>query len=277
VTNLMRAEWIKFRSVRSTVITLLIAGALVVLVAVLTAVNIDDETSIRCDPVSSETETTTTVPGVDGGEDFGNPCPDGLQAVPDAHNLTDLTVGVSLACLLFGVLGVQVIGQEYRFNTIRPTFTAAPRRLPVVLAKLIVVCASCGIVAAVMVAFCWVVGSTMLDAFTVDGVDQRAALGIVLFGALWTAAGLGVGAIVRQPIAGILILVAESLILESIIGAVFESTQKWLPFANGLQMTYRADGEAESLQSVLNGGIYFAVFCVILVAIGAILVQRRDA
>ena len=83
-----------------------------------------------------------TLPGADGGRGFGNPCPDGLQAVPDAHNLTDLTVGVSLACLLFGVLGVQVIGQEYRFNTIRPTFTAAPRRLPVVLAKLIVVCSA---------------------------------------------------------------------------------------------------------------------------------------
>ncbi|MCB1039375.1 MAG: hypothetical protein KDA94_07595, partial [Acidimicrobiales bacterium] len=64
--DLLRSEWIKFRSVRSTVVTLLLAGAIVVLVAVLVAVNTDE----------------------------------------GAHtNLTGITGGVSFATLLFGVLG----------------------------------------------------------------------------------------------------------------------------------------------------------------------------
>src|SRR5579862_8167155 len=40
--------------------------------------------------------------------------------------------GLNLAMLLAGVLGVHLIGQEYRFSTIRATFAAVPRRLSVV-------------------------------------------------------------------------------------------------------------------------------------------------
>jgi ABC-2 type transport system permease protein len=280
VINLLRSEWIKFRSVRSTLITLLIAGALVVLVAVLTANHLNSESdNIRCEPTSSIT-TETTVPVDPNAPDGFSTCGDGYTAVTGAQttHLSDVTGGVVFAALLFGVLGVQVIGQEYRFNTIRPTFTAAPRRLKVVAAKLIVVCGSCALIAAAMVGFCWLAGSVMLEQFQIDGTDRRIAWGIVVFSVLWSAAGLGVGAIVRQPIAGILILVAESLVVEGLIGGIKPAAQKWLPFTNGLQMTYRGDeSDSMHLQSLLAGGIYFAAFCALLVAIGAILVNRRDA
>ena len=54
-------------------------------------------------------------------------------------NLGNVIGGVQVAIFLFGTLGVQIIGQEYRFNTIRPTFTAAPWRMRVLAAKLVVV------------------------------------------------------------------------------------------------------------------------------------------
>ena len=236
--DLLRSEWIKFRSVRSTVVTLLLAGAIVVLVAVLVAVNTDE----------------------------------------GAHtNLTGITGGVSFATLLFGVLGVQVIGQEYRFNTIRPTFTATPRRIPVLIAKAIVVAAACAAVSLAMVAFCAVVGSVLLDPFEIDGIDQRLFWSIPLFSALWTMAGVGVGAIVRQPIAAILILLGESLVAEGLIGGIFTRTQPWLPFNNGFQMTLRVTAGDSGLRPPLEGGLYFAIVCFTLFAIGALLADRRDA
>jgi len=284
VINLIRSEFIKFRSVRSTIITLVIGGAIVVLVAVLVARDASGDTVVTCEPVAgaSASATPETVPETipeDGVFLEGPSCGDGFEAVEaqPVTNLTGLTGGVSFAVLIFGVLGVQIIGQEYRFNTIRPTFTAAPNRIRVLAAKLVVVSVAVAAVSVVMVGFCWLVGVAMLDNFTIDEVDRRVAWGIPLFAALWTMAGMGVGAIVRQPIAGILILVGESLIAESLIGGLFTSTLPWLPFSNGFQMTLRVEDADQQLRGVLGGGIYFAVVCAVLWGIGAALANRRDA
>ena len=236
--NLIRSEWVKLRSVRSTLITLVLAGGLMVLVAVLSARN--------------------------------------ANARGDAINLSGLTGGVTAAVFIFGTLGVQIIGQEYRFNTIRPTFTAVPRRLQVLVAKLIVITVAVGVTSAAMVGFCYLIGTTMVDQFIVDGIDHRIMYGIVLFSMIWAAFGLGIGAIVRQPIAGILIMVGEAFVAENLISALFPKTMKWMPFNNGIQMTLRVD-EMSNMQGMLAGGIYFAAIAAALVAIGMVLANRRDA
>lgn len=238
--NLIHSEWIKFRSVRSTVIALVLAGLLVVGVAFL------------------------------------------IIAVSDSRfgvtHLTDLTVGVNIATLIFGALGVQVLGQEYRFNTIRPTFTAMPRRGRVLVAKLVVVTLACAAISIVMVAVCAALGAVFFSDFAIDGVDQRAVLGIVLFSMGWSALGMGVGAIVRNPIAGILILLGEAFVLESLIGGLVNGALKWLPFNNGFQMTFRTVGEdSGGLRSVTAGGVYFFLVVAVVWSIGALLANRRDA
>jgi ABC-type transport system involved in multi-copper enzyme maturation permease subunit len=239
MVNLIRSEWIKFRSVRSTLITLLLAGGLVVLIGVIAA--------------------------NDAANDF------------PPIRLTELTPGVSIAALIFGALGVQVLGQEYRFNTIRPTFTAMPRRWRVLVAKLIVVTLACAAISVLMVGFCWLIGSAMIDGFETDGVDQRAALGIVLFSMGWSALGMGLGAIVRQPIAGILILLAEAFVVETIVSGLVPSLSKWMPFLNGFRMTLRDEDFDNQYQSVLGGGIYFFAVAAAVWVLGAFLATRRDA
>jgi len=252
VINLIRSEFIKFRSVRSTLLVLGAGGALVILVAILQAVQINaDADHIRAGAVS--------------------------------QTLGDLTGGVSVALFLFGALGVQVIGQEYRFNTIRTTFAAAPIRWRVLVAKLMVVTLAVAAVSLAMMGVCAAIGAAMLPRFTVDGLDQRVVLGTVLFGMGWAAMGLGVGAIVRQPVAGILILLGEALVAENIIVNLFHSSAPWLPFQNGYQMTLRhsggdgSGGQAIVFRSVLGGGIYFFIITAIVLGIGLYLANRRDA
>lgn len=237
--NVIRSEWIKFRSVRSTIVTLFLAGALVVIVALISAGQ---------------------------AQDYFPPV-----------RLTSLTGGVSVAALIFGALGVQILGQEYRFNTIRPTFTAVPQRWRVLVAKLVVVTLACAAMSIMMVGFCYLIGTAFVDGFEVDGTDQRAMMGIVLFSMGWSAMGMGIGAIVRQPIAGILIQLAEAFVLESIIGGILPSTAKWLPFLNGFQMTFRTDGGETDLQSVFAGGVYFFAVAAVVWVVGAVLATRRDA
>ena len=211
MVNLIRSEWIKFRSVRSTLVTLILAGGLVVLIGVISATQPND--------------------------DF----------------------------------------PPIRFDTIRPTFTAMPRRWRVLVAKLVVVTSACAAISILMVGFCWLIGSVMVDGFEVDGFDRRTALGIVLFSIGWSALGMGVGAIVRQPIAGILILLAEAFVVENIVAGLVPSLAKWMPFINGFQMTFRVGNSGSDFQSVLGGGIYFFAVATAVWLIGAGLATRRDA
>lgn len=235
--DLLRSEWIKFRSVRSTVVVLALAGVLVVAVALIAALNSGQGTT----------------------------------------NLTSLTVGVSLGVLLFGALGVQVVGQEHRFSTIRATFSARPDRTAVMVAKLLVVMLSSALVAVTMLAVCWVIGTAFTENFVLDGLDRRAALGIVLFSMGWSAIGVGVGAIVRQPTAGILVLLGWAFVLESILGGIVAAARPWLPFANGFQMTLRDESGSSDLRGVLEGGVYFFVVVAVIVAVGIVATNRRDA
>ena len=275
MSDLLRSEWIKFRSVRSTLVTLALAGGLVVLVAVLQAndANQADPTLSRCESIEQSQEGSVVSTRPDPT------CGDGSLLVTRAQSadLSKLTQGVSLAVLLFGILGVQVIGQEYQFSTIRTTFAAMPRRRHVLAAKLAVVTSACAVVAAAMVALCWVVGTVMVDEFGVDGVDRRIAWGSVVFSVLWATAGMGLGAIVRRPVPAIGILVGVSLIGENVLAAAVESSARWLPWANGFQMTQRDFRADLDLRPVLEGGIYFALVCLALWVIGAVLVERRDA
>lgn len=284
MTNLIRSEWVKLRSVRSTMILLVAAGALVVFFAVIAANHRNGEQAQTC--TASPDATTTTVvqpdpnlgPG-DGEIQQGFACPPGsvLTEVPITAHLGDVTVGVTVAIFLFGTLGVQVIGQEYRFNTIRPTFTAAPRRLRVLAAKLVVVTISAAVVSAIMLAVCAVIGSVMLDRFEIDSTDQRVVWATMLFAMGWTMYGMGLGAVLRQPIAAIVILLVQGLIAEPLLAINIKALGPWVPFQNGVQMTGREPSDPEIFRSITAGGVYFFLFTFVLWGIGAYLVNRRDA
>lgn len=271
--DVIRSEWIKFRSVRSTVVLVLAAGALVVVIAFFAARSEQKNLEGRpCEKVVVDSESgatyteTRSCAEVAGDPSFG----------PAAANLGDLTVGIPFALFLFGALGVQIIGQEYRFNTIRPTFTAVPRRWRVLVAKLVVVTTATAAVSLVMVALCALIGTVMVDPFTIDGVDQRIIWGTVLFSVGWTALGMGVGSILRQPIAGMLILLIEAFVVEQVLVGLLPWTARWVPFLNGIQMTLR-NPNAQDFLSVFGGGVYFFLVASVIWGIGAVLVDRRDA
>lgn len=241
--NLVRSEWIKFRSVRSTLILLFAGGLLTVGIALLIINDIKGEGR--------------------------------------TYHVTDISFGVQLSVFLFGALGVQVLGQEYRFNTIRNTFSISPVRWKVLVAKLIVVCSACAAMALAMMLTCAAVGSLLLDDFTIDGIDQRVIWATPLFAAGWAAMGTGLGAILRQPVAGIIILLGDAFILEQLLAQLFNGTAKWLPFLNGVQMTMRIPENYEQTPPVFRemfaGGVYFFVVTGIVLAIGFVLANRRDA
>src|SRR5580700_681851 len=104
VTNVLKSEWIKMRTVRSTMWTLAAMAVLTVGVAVLA---------------------TITISGHWNTMSLG----DRLMFDPTNLSLT----GLLFSQLVIGVLGVLVMSAEYGTGTIRATLSAIPKR-PMVLA-----------------------------------------------------------------------------------------------------------------------------------------------
>lgn len=193
-----------------------------------------------------------------------------------------------LCVFLSGVVGVLGIGQEYRHNTIRVTFTVEARRSRVLAAKVIVttlVGAGIGLVSQ-LVGFA--VAKAILSArdvrlgFTYPGVNLTAFIGQVVLCGLFTLAGFGLGAILRQPAGAIPLLllwplIGEGTILQIILNLVGAGGMvKWLPFTQGLTLGFN-DERGSDILSRLGAGLYFGIWVVAIVGFGWYLVERRDA
>src|SRR5689334_20468092 len=123
--RVIRSEWIKFWSLRSTVVTLLVAVALILGLGLVAA-------SMFA-----------------GGGVFG-----GSAALIDATSAS--LSGILFGQIAFGALGVLFMASEYSTGMIRSSLGAVPRRLPVLWAKVIVFCGvtfALGLAAAVMAFF----------------------------------------------------------------------------------------------------------------------------
>jgi ABC-2 type transport system permease protein len=247
VRNAVRSEWIKLRTARSNLVLLLLAAAV---------------------PVAFTILITATVRSSD---------------VEERDRFSLLLAGSTVGYLLIGVLGVLIIGQEFRHTTIRVTFTAEPRRGRVMAAKAFVVTVT-GVVAGVIATvFSYAIGNAIMTSrgqdVTLPGSTQaRAIVGSVVLYALYSLVGLGVGAIIRATAGAITLVVVWPLIVESIIKGVLPKIGKWLPFNAGSQLT-NTDPTINSREALTPraGGLVFLIFALVLLAVGTALVCRRDA
>lgn len=134
---------------------------------------------------------------------------------------TVYTGGIGVGYLLLLTIGVIQIGSEYRHQTITGTFLATPRRARVMLAKvlaLLVIGAGYALVSMVgSVAF----GATTLtlmgeDPFPSAQVLRTLLLSLLVLG-LWALIGLGVGILIRNQVAALLIGIGVAWIVEPIL------------------------------------------------------------
>jgi ABC-2 type transport system permease protein len=255
--GVVRSEFTKLRSVRSTAWALLTAVALVVVPGILTCM-------LRV-AHWSESDASTH---------------DGFDAV--AVSIT----GIFLAQFAVGVLGVLVMTNEYATGSIRTTFAAVPRRLPVLGAKVVAVASTViglGLPAVVATFFA---GQSVLAAKGLDvGLGQpgvaRALAGSVLYLVVITMLGLGLGALSRNTTAGVVLLVGMVFVLPVIAsflpGDVANDINKFLPMAAGGAIT-----SATPIDPVVSLPPWpgFGVFCTYAIAalgLGAWRLRRRDA
>jgi ABC-2 type transport system permease protein len=192
--------------------------------------------------------------------------------------------GLQLAQLAIGVLGALLITGEYATGTIRTSFAAVPRRLPVLWGKAIgyalAVLALC--VPATFAAF--LVGQSILSSEHLDTtLSQPGAAWAVLGGALYLAVvgllGLGLGALLRSTAAAVGalfgLLFAPQILVGFLPSTWSDHIYGYLPAPAGIAVT-NLRPDPISLAPWTGFGV-FCLYTAILLALAAWRLRRQDA
>ncbi|TFC89917.1 ABC transporter permease subunit [Cryobacterium sp. TMT3-29-2] len=202
--------------------------------------------------------------------------------------LTAATIGTSLGQLVAAVLGVLVVSGEYATGMIRSTISAVPKRLPALGAKMLVLFVTTFVVGLVstfgaLFAALPILGSQGVEADYSDGTLVGSLMLAALYLALVSVFSLGLGTLLRNSAAGIAVALGTILLLPTIMQIISALTQaQWaldlLPYlfsSAGMGMYLPGTGSAgfDQWQSTL---IVLAWVAAPVIA-GAVLLKRRDA
>jgi ABC-2 type transport system permease protein len=254
-TDLLAAEWIKFRSVRSSYWALLLAAVPSILVGILVAQNVSSSWSQ-------------------------------LNAHKDFHFevLSSSFDGFQFSQLVAGVLGVLVISSEYTSGLIRTTLAAVPHRRAVLAAKVVVggvIMLVCGEVLAFAAFF--PVQAILHGVGLGLSIGSRGALTAVLSAGLYLAVialvGLAFGVLLRHTAGAITALFALVFLLPGVISAFpapwNDRIGKFLP-TNLIGQLITQNPHPEMFSKPWSLAVLLA-YPVVLLVIAVYVLEHRDA
>ncbi len=253
--RVVRSEWTKFWTVRSTKWSLLVATVLTIGFPLLVATVIATHWGQR-----SPQEQATFNP------------------------LDAALVGSMIAQLAIGILGVLVVTGEYGTGMIRATLTAVPKRLPVLWAKAAVFGA---------VTFGLMLPSVLIAFFATQAILSphhasyswhhpgvaRVVIGAVLYLVGVAVLTIGIGTILRSTAGGISAFAAIFFVIPPLMNVLPSSwndaISPYLP-SNAGSAVVNLTHDSSSL-SPWVGLLVFAGYALLALALGAVVLMRRDA
>ena len=216
----------------------------------------------------------------------------GSPPAPGLDNVTMVstvyTAGLSIAYLLTLTIGVMSIGSEYRHMTITSTFLATPKRVHVMVAK---VTSLLGI--GVFYGLVFLLGSVGVGATTIaikgyppipeaGTITRTLALSLLVLG-LWALIGLGVGILIPNQVAAILIAVGAAWIVFPLGGLLLgfvswgKSIVPYLPSEATSAMVGALNSNTNvELLSWWAGALVLVAYATVMAGIGSLLTVRRD-
>jgi ABC-2 type transport system permease protein len=255
LSGVLKSEWTKLRSVRSTMWTLGITVVLGIGIGALTT-------------YLTRLHWSTMTPF------------DQQTFDPAGTSLVGLFIGQ----FAIGVLGVLVLSAEYGTGTIRATFSAAPRRPMVLVAKATVFGALALVVAEVVAFVSFFLGQALLSApATHATLSTPGALRQVVGGGIYIAVlglfALGLAAIIRHTAGAICAYLGTILMVPIIIALLPTSIQydarRFLPDRIGSAIISTTSDP--HLFSPWIGLLLLCGYAAAALVIGGVLIVRRDA
>ena len=214
---------------------------------------------------------------------------DRLTINPIDHSLG----GWHLAQLAVAILGVMTITGEYHTGMIRSSLMAAPKRLPVLWAKLLVFSAVVFVLMLIAAFIGFLAGQAIFTAhhLNINGhiipinvaLSAPNALRCIFGAALFTTATgamcIALGTIVRRTAGGIALFVGVFFVLPGLVEILPSTT------ANAIHPYLPSNAGGAIAQALADGNTFspwggFALFCgytVAVIVIAAVLLLRRDA
>src|SRR6201997_1093952 len=193
--------------------------------------------------------------------------------------------GYHLAQLAIGVLGVLVITGEYSTGMIRSSLMAVPRRLPVLWAKILVYAA---------VTLVLMLIASLISFFAVQAIVSqhhvqhsisspgalRTVIGAALYMTVLAAMCTGLGGILRNTAGGIATFVGLLFVLPGIVAILPSSLNNdispYLPLNAGTTVASHTFDNSNHL-AVWTGFALFVGYTLVAVALAAWSLMRRDA
>jgi ABC-2 type transport system permease protein len=201
---------------------------------------------------------------------------DADQLATRSHQLEVFQVGSRAGMLFAGLAGAIAITSEMRYGTIRPTFIVTPRRSPVLGAKLAVsalVGLAFGLLAEVLMTADAAVGFAMRGIDNELGASDYVQLltGGAAAAALWAAAGVGIGALVRNQVAALVGLCTWMFLVESTLEGLLPDFGRLMPGGAGLALA----GNTDELSAAV-GTVLLVLYAGAVAAAGWRVTLRRD-
>lgn len=258
--RLLLTEWIKIRSVRSTVWTLAIFVVVSVgLTALLTWLTIRAFNAGQADARSS-------------------------QVASDPVGFI-LGTGLGLGQLAICVLGALVITAEYSSGTIRATLLAVPRRIPILVAKCVVFAALVFVVAEIVSFTCFFLGAALVHSRFQVSLSQpgvtRAVIGSGLYLTVLGLFALAIGALIRHTAGAVTTVIGLVLVVLPLTSLLPYSwgahIHAYAPTIAGQLITQDKVQQSGQLLTPWQGFGVFCAWTALLLIAGAYLLKRRDA
>ncbi|MCA2217437.1 ABC transporter permease [Jidongwangia harbinensis] len=247
--RVIHSEWIKFWSLRSTVLSLAAGVALLVGVGLITA------------SVSAS------------GGSIGD----------DRLGAADASLGgVMFAQLAFGTLGVLFMAGEYGTGMIRSTLSAVPRRLPMLWAKIAVFSAVTFVTGLVATAIAFTGGQALIGDGAASWSDAGVARAVVNTAVLLTGSGLlgiAFGALLRSTAGAVTTVFGGLFLFDNIVGLMlpdsWQGALRYFPGSSGNAAA--AVTQAPDTLAPYAGLAVFAGYVVLAAIAAAWRLSRSDA
>jgi len=255
--RLLRSEWTKIRSVRSTIWSL----------AILVVAAVGLNTVVVSVAIASWNTTSAATK---------------QTYLADPTGFLAAALGISQIPLC--VLAVLVSTSEYSSGMIRASILAVPRRIPMLAAKAAVIGALALMVGEVVAFTSFLIAQPIighhLPESLGDAATFRAVAGVGLYLAVLALFAYAIGAIIRHT-GGAITAVVGLIVVARTLGALLPGTvgqhvNAYLPANAGLMITH-AHQEATKLLSPWQGFGVFCLWTAALLAVAGILLARRDA
>ena len=249
--RVLRSEWIKYRSLRSTWAVLGVTVLAMLVLALVIGYN------------------TRHVTGNQDANDLVLSSP--LQ-------------GSDLAQLLVGALGVLVVSGEFSTGMVRSTFAAVPKRLPVLWAKLVVFVVSTAVLMMAISVISFLASQALIGHYrTAYSLSSPGAVHIVLGTGIYLTMigviGMMIGWIVRSTPGSLVAFATLILVLPATFGNFL---QNWGKTVNQYSPPQAGSSFTSSLPdtpylSAWNGFWVLLAWVVAATAVAVITLRRRDA